>query len=482
MFSVLGWCDKKTIRWGGSESWPQPWMKGNTIQEPGYGGKNTIQLSTKPLYVPGDRNIDFALSFDQASITEETGNYIVTNQGGEQIEKLKGIMGKCAGKFSRGKGGLSLTGKSKSFFGDPGIRGSFTLSFWLYSTVAEDGEQIISWKTSRKSGNKLVSQFIRGAVFNNRIEWTFNNFFVPPSGKDTNFVLTAQDMLIPDTWNFHVITFNEFTGLLEYRINGRTQGILYVTSTGREGGQIFTPETGYNAPLDICPAFSGLIDEIILKTEFTETDNISRFDESGGCYYSQPLELGSKSSRIIKITSQAYTPEGTDYQVFVRTGNNFYQWTQDSPEWTTVTGETTYTDLKGRYAQIKILLYTDGSGNLSPEITDMEITWEEESSPWPPATIYAEAGDGEVKLEWSDSPNLSTTGYLVYYGKKTGEYFGTEGDSGPSPVDAGNVNSLTISGLKNGTLYYFAVSAYNDEEDMYSGTLSKEVNARPKRK
>ena len=109
-------------------------------------------------------------------------------------------------------------------------------------------------------------------------------------------------------------------------------------------------------------------------------------------------------------------------------------------------------------------------------------TWEEESSPWPPATIYAEAGDGEVKLEWSDSPNLSTTGYLVYYGKKTGEYFGTEGDSGPSPINAGNVNSLTISGLKNGTLYYFAVSAYNDEEDMYSGTLSKEVNARPKRK
>lgn len=476
------WGEKKVLNLGGKNSWPTPWIEGNTTQESGFGGKNTIQLSTKPLFIPGDKNVDFAISFDKEGMIEETQNYTITKHGGEQIGSLEGITGKSAGKFSRGRGGLSLTGTPGCFFGTPGLKGSFTLSFWLYSAVAEDGEQIFSWKTSRKSRNKMVSQFIRGAIFNNRIEWTFNNFFVPPSGSETNFVLTAQDMLIPDTWNFHTITFNEFTGLLEYRINGKTQGILYTTSTGHEGGQIFIPETGYNAPLEICHAFSGLIDEIIFKTEFTETDITGKFNENGGIYYSQPIDLGSKSSKILDIKTEAYIPQGTDYQVFVRTGNNFYQWTENSPEWHTVNENTNYNDLKGRYAQIRIYLFTNGEADLSPEITGMQITWEEESSPWPPSTLYAEAGDGEVTLEWSSSPNLTTQGYLVYYGKKTGEYFGTEGDSGPSPINAGNVNSITISGLKNGTLYYFAVSAYNDEDDMYSGTLSKEVNARPKRK
>jgi hypothetical protein len=74
-------------------------------------------------------------------------------------------------------------------------------------------------------------------------------------------------------------------------------------------------------------------------------------------------------------------------------------------------------------------------------------------------------------------------GYLVYYGTASGEYFGDLTSAG-SPVDAGNRTSFRLEGLKNGTLYYFAVAAYNTEpgrQVVEPGAFSRETAARPLR-
>ena len=70
-------------------------------------------------------------------------------------------------------------------------------------------------------------------------------------------------------------------------------------------------------------------------------------------------------------------------------------------------------------------------------------------------------------------------GYYVYYGNKSGEYLGSIALQGPSPIKVGNTTSLTLTGLKNGTIYYFAVSAYSRIDDRINGLLSQEVYARP---
>ncbi|MBQ5401191.1 MAG: hypothetical protein IIU15_08260 [Treponema sp.] len=46
----------------------------------------------------------------------------------------------------------------------------------------------------------------------------------------------------------------------------------------------------------------------------------------------------------------------------------------------------------------------------------------------------------------------------------------------------GNVNRVTLDGLKNGKIYYFAVATYSKLDDRIIGVLSKEVYARPLRK
>ena len=67
----------------------------------------------------------------------------------------------------------------------------------------------------------------------------------------------------------------------------------------------------------------------------------------------------------------------------------------------------------------------------------------------------------------------------MYYGNRPGEYLGRVAVEGTSPVRVGDVTSVTLHGLKNGTIYYFAVAAYSKIDDRILGTLSKEVFARP---
>jgi hypothetical protein len=104
--------------------------------------------------------------------------------------------------------------------------------------------------------------------------------------------------------------------------------------------------------------------------------------------------------------------------------------------------------------------------------------------------VTALARDGAVELAGKSSAGADTAGYLVYYGRARGEYFGEDAILGVSPIDAGKQNSLRIEGLENGVLYYFAVAAYDRSEgggapalpeNFHAGEFSREVSARPLR-
>jgi hypothetical protein len=56
-------------------------------------------------------------------------------------------------------------------------------------------------------------------------------------------------------------------------------------------------------------------------------------------------------------------------------------------------------------------------------------------------------------LTWDNHPNVAVTGYRVYHGTTSRNYFET--------TDVGNTTTHTVSGLTAGTTHYFAISAYN---------------------
>src|SRR5437899_1873245 len=63
------------------------------------------------------------------------------------------------------------------------------------------------------------------------------------------------------------------------------------------------------------------------------------------------------------------------------------------------------------------------------------------------------AAAGNVTLGWDRNPAQNITGYIVYYGTASGFY--------TAAIDVGNNTTQTISGLVEGKVYYFVVSAYN---------------------
>ena len=69
------------------------------------------------------------------------------------------------------------------------------------------------------------------------------------------------------------------------------------------------------------------------------------------------------------------------------------------------------------------------------------------------ATSVQAANDGEVTLAWNANTESNLAGYRLLYGTTPGTY--------PNTIDAGNATTVTATGLNTGTVYYFAVVAYN---------------------
>ncbi len=105
---------------------------------------------------------------------------------------------------------------------------------------------------------------------------------------------------------------------------------------------------------------------------------------------------------------------------------------------------------------------TDTSSYVMYDYLDLELP-----TPMAPAGLTATAGDGQVVLNWTPSPGA--TGYYVNESTASG---------GPYIVVGANLNTSTFtsSGLTNGVLYYYLVTATNAA----GGSLtSAPVNARP---
>lgn len=91
--------------------------------------------------------------------------------------------------------------------------------------------------------------------------------------------------------------------------------------------------------------------------------------------------------------------------------------------------------------------------------------------------VMATAGNAIIDLVWDEAtdPDGVVMGYKVYYGTISVQ---APEDSYADEVTLGNVTSYSLSNLTNGTRYYLAVTAVDDEGNE-SETYSLEVSATP---
>ena len=473
---------EKTMTLGGKGGWPLlSKMDGISIGK-GKFGYDAVQLSSNSCQA--DENTDGFMDFENGEAEDRTGRYRIT-ENKINAEKIQAFMGKLSG-LVRGMGGIRLRGGENTIFGKSGPCGSFLLEFWLNPSIAENGEIVFSWRSSRTVANYPLYQMITASFVGNHLEWSFTNVFNGYVEDDGEITLSSYRTIIPNQWMHHQISYDEDTGLLEYRIDGLLEALRYVTTNGHEtGGSIYVPILGVPADIDICPQYTGLIDDFRIqrnpRSEKILSNGIDTYRLEGGRFETQPILL-STGAELTEIDALVSIPSQTDVQFYVRSGENFYNWTDSYPQWIPVKNRRQIENVKGLYFQVAGELLPDGSGKKSPVITELKIKYKEVPSPLPPFELNAFSGDGEVTLSWPYSVDDTVGGYYIFYGDRPGEYLGREAVEGSSPINAGSVTSVTLTGLKNGKIYYFAVASFSKYDDRIMGELSKETFARPKRR
>ncbi len=480
---VFGFCtlsafaSQKSIVIGGEKGWGDLQIRQGVTTGKGRFGWESMELAAQTPEITD--STDLLLTFENSTFIDSTGYYkVISNECTSTTDAVKGKRAALV----RGKG-MSLHGDAGSIFGHNGLLGSFTIEFYLNPTIAANGESIFSWKSSFNKGGASIYQMITGNFVNNKIQWNFRNIFF--GYKDSEIVLEGRNTIIPKSWARHTVSFDQETGCLEYCIDGITEAITYITSNGHESGEVCVPVLGVVASIDICPKFTGKIDNFrITKEAFNKysgdiyaTGN-EKFRTEGGKIMSRPM-LVSTAAVLNSVDVLMNVPDQTDVKVYVRSADNCYGWTNDFPKWKEILPGEEIGGVEGMYFQVGAELLPDGWGEKSPSITQIALNYTEQEAPLPPFTVFAESGDGCVTLTWSYSVDDTADGYYIYYGNRSGEYLGRTALEGPSPVRAGNTTSITLNGLKNGTIYYFAVSAYSKVDGRINGTLSKEVYARP---
>jgi hypothetical protein len=310
----------------------------------------------------------------------------------------------------------------------------------------------------------------------------FENFFVPPTGEAFSAQLTSIKTLIPRRWNHHLIRFDAATGLLEYLVDGETEGVTHVNSTGRETGESFFPLVGNAAEsrLVIASRFTGFLDEFRMSSRFVEDPRLDTYPGHTGEGFTRYVDLGYTNTAIRRIEADYRAPGNSAVYFYYQVSDDPFPLADDEAEWTPfLPNEDLQEDLAARWIRLRFEMFPDGTGSLTPSVSSLAVVYEPDLPPLPPARLAARGSDGVIRLEWEAVADEDVAGYRVFYGTRPGTYFGTDALQGASPIDVGDTTSIDLEGLENGRLYYFSVVSYDSTDPPHVSEFSAEVSGRP---
>ncbi len=475
-FNFLLHSQDSVIQLGGDQGWDLLQNYHNITQQIGLHGYMDLYLSDNTS--KNDMFTDLLLS-EKGLI--DTENY--TLEGNKPNIIKNGIRGDWAFRFN-GTESLQLIPNSKSIFKSFTGKKDFSIEFWINPFVIENRSTIIKWNGGILHDNIFTPQSLSINFQKRRLGIYFKNVFQYPDGtlaSDIN--ITGLTNLIPNKWSHHLIRYSESQGTIEYFLNNRLEAITYVTPTGKEKGPFGTPSFSdiTNQPLIVGQNYTGLIDELRISQKYRDT-NYSKYPKAGGSVTTKPIDLGYSNSLLLDIKISQNITEDSDLSYYYRITDHLEDLTTNNLQWLSLKPNELDGDLRGRYIQMKIMFHTNATLDKSPQLSTIQISYQEDLPPAPPLGLVAKPGNSSVKLNWKEVTESDIAGYYIYYGDSKGEYWGTEANEGDSPIDVGNITNFELSGLQNDKLYFFTVVAYDKANPPHESQFSIEVQARPERK
>ncbi len=483
------------IRIGRSAGWEQV----RTVERTAFRVPGEKDTGTSSSTINFEESSQRVLTLQEASYTEEehtdlllhldrpggniAGPYEIELEGAE-FPGTRKMFGTGAALFRRKGDEVRLMPRDAALFAPDTLWKDFTIEFWLRPQYLEQGETIMLWQGSRQIHDRIDPQEMRVYISGRGVVWRFDNIFLPPDRKTHSVEIKGRSVLVPEQWHHHSLQFDAETGMLLYRLDGKDEAVTYLTGTKKEGGTVLLPYIGgpNPEPLLIGSEYTGFLDEFRISRKIVENPVLKPYPLKRGSAETIPLDLGAAHSRIVSIQA-ASTAEGlSDIRYFYRQSNTKEQYDQVEGEWLPfVPGEPFPPSRSGRFLQLRFELFPDGTGMKAPMLSEIQILYETDTPPVPPSLIELRPGDGSMQISWNSVSAHDLSGYLVFYGKAPDTYQGSDAAEGESPVDTGKETSVTLTGLENGTIYFFRVAAYDNEDPSNPGPLSREAAGRPER-
>jgi hypothetical protein len=462
---------------GREDQWRDFSYSENLLLSKGRWGSQDLVL--KEAEYGSDQYTDLLVHFNGRPFEDQMGLYRVAEED-LLLSRRVAALGGGSGGFNSGNRGLHLVPEPGAVL----YRGSwlqdFSIEFWLYPALLSDGEQVFLWQGARWNADAVTPQELRCSVQDRTLVWAFENVFTGPLGQSTSIQLQGVTALVPGDWHHHLLRYDSKLGLLEYLVDGIPEAVVYTTDSGLERGAVLLPFAGDAGPgqVKVGGGFTGFVDELRISRAFVQAPNLNRYSSNVGVFISRIFDLGYTGTKLKRIDGVYRTPGDSAVYFYYRMTDRADADTSDIP-WTQFEAGQSLAGSRGRYLQVMVELYPDGSRLQTPEVSELRLVYEQDLPPAPPTGLYAEAGNEQVRLYWNTVNEDDLGGYFVYYGSQPGSYRGVDSDLGPSPIDVGRVSQIEVTGLSNSRLYYFAVVAYDATDPPHRSLFSREVSARP---
>ncbi len=469
---------QQIVNIGGQSGWKDVSAMEGVTSHPGKKAYPDMVLQGSRYRV--DKDTDLLIHFD-TGINDATDRY-GTDPGTIRISRRFTAMGRGSGIFTNDGQGIQLIPKKDSYFAPGNTGDSFSMEFWLNPAYAADNEEIISFRSSRKNRkDQIVPQEVTCYIEGRKLKWSFKNFFFDPVKFTSSVTLEGQDSIIPDEWHHHMLVFHSSNGLLEYYMDNKLEGITYATASGTDDNAPLVPVVGtiIQGSFHLGKNFTGFMDELRIEKKIVKNPVLSEFQNDSGSFTTTLFDMGRGGSELEKIHVDADIPDNSAVRSYYRVYTNFKQTLESPPPWMPFIPGTFITKMNtGRFFEIRLKMYANGTGTLSPEIHSIQAVYDKNLPPLAPLSLKAVPGNGSVTLYWKNIGEADIQGYLIYYGTKSGVYFNDDAQEGASPIPVSG-GSYTLHGLTNGTLYYFAVAAFDKAGASFPGAFSKEISIRP---
>lgn len=443
-----------------------------------------------------DDDTDLLVHFDDR-LRDEASRYRITPVEGV-IQRGFAALGGGSAVF-HGDNPISLQATGDAMLAPGHGWGDFTWEFWLYPSRVEDGETLLEWTGGRTSTGTFETQDFRVGVEGGRLVWTFQNLFAAsPALPAVTLKVKGDSTVIPKQWHHHMLRYKASTGLLEYLVDGKTEGLAYATPSGTEDGKPLAAVVGprTRGELILGEKYNGAIDELRLSTAWVEEPQTDRFVSdfaTKGTAISRIFDLKFPDSTVQTVTARAFN-EGNSALVWsYRMAESIrYQWSftgdtskslaapeAEEDSWIRFQLGQDLTKLaKGRYLQLRVDLLPSGVGSETPRVNQIVVTTRPNPPPPAPDGLELTPGNGQVTVHWKPVLQGSVDGYLVFFGPRPGRTQGTVSTQGTSPLDVGKVTEIVLTGLTNDQIYYVSVAAYRSTA---VSVVSRELAARPQR-